>query len=64
MSMLMIRCPQTGQVISTGIDTDPESLRDIPDTLAYTRCPHCGTDHAWWPKEAWLAGSSSLPQEG
>jgi len=51
----MIRCPHSGQDVGTGIDTDQESLRKIPDTLHYTPCPYCGFDHAWWKNEAWLA---------
>ncbi len=59
MSMLMIRCPQTGQAVSTGIDTDPDSFKRIPDVLAFARCPHCGLEHAWWHNEAWLAEGPS-----
>ena len=55
MAMLMIKCPRTRQDISTGILTDTDSYQKIPDTLAYTRCPHCGLEHAWWHKDAWLA---------
>jgi len=54
-SSLMIRCPHSGQDVGTGIVTDQESLRKIPDTLHYTPCPYCGFDHAWWKNEAWLA---------
>lgn len=55
MAMLMIKCPRTGQDAWTGILTDSDSFQRIPDTLVYTRCPHCGLDHAWWHKDAWLA---------
>ena len=55
MAMLMIKCPRTGQDGSTGIVTDSDSYQKIPDTLVYTRCPHCGLEHAWWHKDAWLA---------
>jgi hypothetical protein len=60
MCILMIRCPQTGQEISTEIETDPQSFQSMPDIIVYTRCPHCGIEHAWWPDEAWL--SDSLPR--
>ena len=62
MAMLMIKCPRTGQDISTGILTDSDSFQKIPDTLAYTRCPHCGLAHAWWHKEAWLAEKGPSPR--
>lgn len=55
MCLLMIRCPRTGQEVWTGIETDPDSFRQIPDDLFFSSCPHCGLDHAWWRDEAWLA---------
>jgi hypothetical protein len=60
MLIVMIRCPRTGQDVATGIETDEESFKTLPDVLSYTRCPHCGIDHAWWPDEARL--SDSLPR--
>jgi len=57
MNVLMIRCPNTGRSVSTGIETDEHSFSRIPDVLAHTRCPVCGLDHAWWKREAWLADS-------
>ena len=61
MSLLMIRCPRTGQEVWTGIETDPDSLRKIPDDLFYTSCAHCGLDHAWWRDEAWLVHALARP---
>jgi hypothetical protein len=55
MGDLMIMCPNTGQPISTGIETDDYSLRQIDDVPTRTRCPLCGIDHTWWKREAWLA---------
>lgn len=60
MSMLMIRCPQTGEGIQTGIETDEKTLQNMPNLIAYTRCPHCGFEHAWWPDEGWL--TDTLPR--
>jgi hypothetical protein len=57
MASLMIMCPNTGQPISTGIETDEYSLRQIADVLTRTRCPVCGLEHAWWKREAWLANA-------
>jgi hypothetical protein len=61
MSLLMIRCPRTGQEVWTGIETEPDSFRKIPDDLFYTSCPHCGLDHAWWHDEAWLVDALARP---
>jgi hypothetical protein len=55
---LMIMCPNTGQPISTGIETDEYSLKQIVDVPTRTRCPLCGLDHTWWKREAWLADAS------
>jgi hypothetical protein len=56
---LMIRCPHTGQPISTGIETDEYSLKQIADVPSRTRCPICGLDHTWWKREAWLGDATS-----
>lgn len=58
---LMIRCPNTGQPISTGIETDKYSLQQIADVPARTRCSICGLDHTWWKREAWLADQPEQP---
>jgi hypothetical protein len=64
MSLLMIRCPQTRRDVWTGIETDPDSLRNIPEiSLFYSACPHCGFDHAWWSDEAWLTDDASEASE-
>jgi hypothetical protein len=58
---LMIACPNTGQPISTGIETDEYSLRQIADVPSRTRCPNCGLVHTWWKREAWLADPAEQP---
>jgi hypothetical protein len=55
MSPLMIKCPNTGEPISTGIVTDEYSLQQFPDVPSRTYCHVCGLDHVWWKREAWLA---------
>jgi hypothetical protein len=54
-------CPNTGQPISTGIETDEYSLLQIADVPARTRCPVCGLDHIWWKREAWLRDRLEQP---
>jgi hypothetical protein len=61
MGALMIMCPNTGQPISTGIETDEYSLKQIDDVPTRTRCPLCGLDHTWWKREAWLADQRAQP---
>ena len=54
MSMVMVKCPQTGHAIPTGIKTDRESFRQSPVFFARTRCLICHTDHSWFAREAWV----------
>jgi hypothetical protein len=61
MPSVMIRCPQTGKELSTGIETDSANYARFPETLVYTYCAHCGIKHAWWHKDAWLADEGPSP---
>jgi hypothetical protein len=60
MGIVMIRCPNTGRDISTGIDTDQASFDRLPDVLSHSRCPVCGLEHSWWKREARLADLKGL----
>jgi hypothetical protein len=54
MGMVMIKCPQTGRGIPTGIKVEPERFRSTPVFFSRTRCPICNTEHAWFAREAWV----------
>ena len=54
MAIVMIKCPQTGSAISTGIKTDRESFRCSTVFFARTYCLICRANHEWFAKEAWL----------
>jgi hypothetical protein len=54
MGMVMVKCPQTGRAIPTGIETDQESFQRCTVFFARTRCPICCTEHAWFAREAWV----------
>ncbi|OKO77607.1 hypothetical protein [Bradyrhizobium sp. AS23.2] len=54
MGMVMIKCPQTGRAIPTGIETDRESFRRLPVFFGHTRCPNCNANHDWFAREAWV----------
>ena len=54
MGMVMVKCPQTGRAIPTGIKTDRESFRRSPVFFARTSCPICHIDHTWFAREAWV----------
>lgn len=54
MGTVMVRCPQTGRDIATGIVTDRESFRSTPVFFARVYCPLCRTQHEWFAQEAWV----------
>jgi hypothetical protein len=54
MGMVMVKCPQTGHAIPTGITTDRESFARSVVFFSRTRCPICRADHAWFAREAWV----------
>jgi endogenous inhibitor of DNA gyrase (YacG/DUF329 family) len=58
MGMVMVKCPQTGRAIPTGIETDHESFQRCAVFFGRTRCPICRTDHAWFAREAWVGEPS------
>jgi len=58
MGIVMIRCPQTGREIPTGIVADRESFQAMPVFFARVNCPICRTEHEWFAKEAWVCDSA------
>jgi hypothetical protein len=54
-SVIMVKCPNTGRELSTGIETDRTGFDRLPSLLTYSRCPLCRLEHGWWKHEAWLA---------
>jgi hypothetical protein len=54
MGIVMIKCPQTGREIRTGIKTDRQSFRRSAVFFARTYCSICRADHEWFAKEAWV----------
>ena len=61
MAMVMIKCPQTGAELPTGIEIDELTFAHLPDVKAYAFCPRCGRDHAWWKSSAWIAECTAVP---
>ena len=62
--MIMIRCPKTGQAISTGRYVEPATFRSTPVFFSRTYCPLCRSMHEWFAKDAWVsetAGSKCVP---
>ena len=59
MGVLLIKCPKTGVVLSTGIQIHSATLSRLPQVPSQTRCPHCGSVHFWMPKETKLVHAIS-----
>lgn len=60
MSMVMIKCPNTGLSVSTAIETEPSVFRQLPKIASCMYCPACGREHVWSTSSAWLAGVPRL----
>ena len=55
MGMVMIKCPDTGQVVPTGIEIERITFVRLPDIEVRMNCPACGAEHLWSKRVAWLA---------
>jgi hypothetical protein len=51
---LMIKCPNTGIEISTGLTADGPSFSSTPVFYSRTYCPICRMHHDWFATEAWV----------
>jgi hypothetical protein len=60
MGTVMVKCPETGHSIPTGIVADSESFSATPVFFAKVYCPLCRTEHEWFAKEAWVRESESI----
>ena len=59
MSMLIIRCPKTGQAISTGREVEIAAFRSTPVFFGRTDCPLCRVTHEWFAQDAWVCDSEA-----
>ena len=54
MGNVMIKCPETGSAIPTGIRMDHDRFQQSPVFFARTFCPICQSNHEWFAREAWV----------
>jgi hypothetical protein len=54
MGTVMIKCPDTGRDIPTGMVADRERFRAMPVFFARVLCPLCGKQHEWFAQQAWV----------
>jgi len=59
MSMLMIRCPKTGQAISTGREVEFATFCSTPVFFSRTYCLLCRVTHEWFVQDAWICDSEA-----
>ena len=57
MGVMMIRCPQTGREIPTGIEMDTAEFQRAPVFFSRVQCPLCERWHEWFAKDAWVCDS-------
>jgi hypothetical protein len=55
MGDIMVKCPQTGRDITTGLRSDHASFRRTPVFYGRTLCPICRIEHDWFAGDAWVA---------
>jgi phasin len=55
MGVVMIKCPQTGRAIPTGLKADREKFRCSAVFFARTYCTICQANHEWFAREAWVS---------
>jgi hypothetical protein len=51
---VMIKCPQTGRTIPTGIVASRASFHATPVFFARAHCPYCNAEHEWFAQQAWV----------
>ena len=59
MGTVMIKCPETGRDISTGIVADRESFDATPVFFSRVLCPLCGRQHEWFAQQAWVCDTEA-----
>ena len=64
MPLLMIRCPNTGREVSTGLNLAADSFASLPDKLVTSSCPVCGFYYTWLKCDArFVEGELPDPSE-
>ena len=54
MGIVMVKCPETGRAIPTGMEADRSSFQCAPVFFSRVFCPICKTNHEWFAKDAWV----------
>jgi endogenous inhibitor of DNA gyrase (YacG/DUF329 family) len=56
MGRVMIKCPNTGEPVSTGVAMNPTAFETttLIDNPLPDPCPRCGEMHYWSTEDAWV----------
>ena len=54
MGLIMIRCPESGREIPTGIEMDLAEFQRTPVFFPTVQCPVCKREHELFAKDAWV----------
>jgi len=63
LNVVMVKCPNTGRELSTGIEMDAATFKGLLDIRSQLMCPICKVDHVWSTRDAWLGNPApSVPE--
>jgi hypothetical protein len=51
---VMIRCAESGEGVPAGVRIDAATFKTSNLSDQTVRCPHCGQEHTWSTKDAWI----------
>jgi hypothetical protein len=54
MGIVMIKCPESGRAIATGMEADRDRFSRSPVFFGRTFCAICKSSHEWFAREAWV----------
>ena len=57
---IVIRCPNLGRVVPTGLTTEKIKLSSLSGIKLRLQCPACLKIHKWSQKEAWIYDRGKL----
>jgi hypothetical protein len=61
---VLIRCPQTGELVPTGLRMDVDAFNSVTLDEYITVCPECGEAHKWSKDAAFLETESNRNNPG
>ena len=62
MPHILVRCPKTGQEVSTGLKTEWVMFETLPGIQVPLTCPACGETHNRRPKDAWISNHNGAAE--